>query len=327
MEARHAGVRGEIALLFAGFPYRFSLLSRTNMNPTACALTLFGRSITETDLLFLRQLIAEHPQASRRRLSALVCEAWNWRQPSGRLRDMLCRSLMLALHRRDLIGLPPPRHSMVNNVVVRRKPKPVEVDETPVSCSLKDLKTLEFQIVERGEREEKLFDWLLEKHHYLGSTRLIGEKLKYLVWAGERPIACFGWCSAARRLAPRDRFLGWSKDARARNVHLLAYNTRFLIPPWVKVPHLASHLLSRMARRLSKDWQERYGHPVHYLETFVDCERFRGTCYRAANWTPLGRTTGRGHKDLTHQQNRPFKEVLGYALRRDFREQLSGSEA
>jgi hypothetical protein len=297
------------------------------MKPTPDALTLFGRSITEDDLLSIRRIIAEHPTASRRRLSELLCEAWNWRQPSGHLRDMLCRSLMLKLHRMNLIELPPPRCVMVNNVVLRRKPKPVEVDETPIASSLRELGSLEFQLFERGSKEEKLFDWLLEKHHYLGSTRMIGEKLKYLVWALGRPVACFGWCSAARRLAPRDRFLGWSKDARARNVHLIAYNTRFLIPPWVKVPHLASHLLSRMAKRLSGDWQERYGHPVHYLETFVDCERFRGTCYRAANWTPLGRTTGRGHKDLTHQANRPVKEVLGYALRRDFREKLSGSEA
>lgn len=326
MEARHASVR-EIFLLFAGFPKLALLLSRASMKPTPDALTLFGRSITEEDLLFVRQLITANPTASRRRLSELLCEAWNWRQPSGQLRGMLCRSFMLALHRRELIVLPPARHVMINNVVLRRRPKPVEVDETPIASSLAELGSLGFELFERGSKEEKLFDWLLEKHHYLGSTRMIGEKLKYLVWAGERPVACFGWCSAARRLAPRDRFLGWSKDARARNVRFIAYNTRFLIPPWVKVPHLASHLLARMVKRLSGDWQERYGHPVHYAETFVDCERFRGTCYRAANWLALGRTTGRGHKDLLHEQNRPIKEVLGYALRRDFREKLSGSEA
>jgi hypothetical protein len=139
----------------------------------------------------------------------------------------------------------------------------------------------------------------------------------------DRPIACLAWSSAPRHIGSRDRYIGWSREARRRNIGLIAYNTRFLILPWVRVPHLASHLLSRMAARVSADWEQMYGHPIYFLETFVDPERFRGTCYRAANWVWLGRTTGRGRNDHTNRVNRPIKDVLGYPLHRRFRQLLS----
>ena len=141
--------------------------------------------------------------------------------------------------------------------------------------------------------------------------------------AGERPVACFAWSSAPRHLGPRDRYIGWSAEARRRNIRLVAYNSRFLILPWVEVPHLASHLLGRMVRMLPSAWEAAYGHPVCFAETFVDPTRFRGTCYRAANWVWLGRTTGRGKDDQTNRSNRPQKDVLGIPLHRRFRELLS----
>ncbi len=151
----------------------------------------------------------------------------------------------------------------------------------------------------------------------------MGEHLKYLVWSHGRPIACMAWSSAPRHLGSRDRFLGWSQETRKRNIRFIAYNTRFLILPWIQVPHLASHLLSRITATLSQDWEKMYGHPIWFVETFIDPERFRGTCYRAANWILLGRTTGRGKDDLTHRQNRSIKEVFGLPLTRRFRERLS----
>jgi len=174
----------------------------------------------------------------------------------------------------------------------------------------------------RRTAEEPLFNFLIETHHYLGYTQPVGEHLKYLVYAGARPVACFAWSSAPRHLGPRDRFIGWSAEERRHNIRFVAYNSRYLILPWVQVPHLASHLLGRMARKLSSEWARVYGHPVWFAETFVDPERFKGTCYRAANWIFLGRTTGRGKADLTHRANRPVKDVLGYPLIRDFRERL-----
>ena len=175
----------------------------------------------------------------------------------------------------------------------------------------------------RRTNEEPLFNSLLEQHHYLGYTQPVGEHLKYLVSAHDRPIACLAWSSAPRHLGCRDRFIGWSPEVRQQNLRFLAYNLRFLILPWVTVPHLASHVLAGVARMLSRDWERVYGHPVYFLETFVDPQRFGGTCYRAANWIFLGRTTGRGKDDRTHQPNRPIKDVLGYPLCRRFRHVLS----
>jgi hypothetical protein len=199
----------------------------------------------------------------------------------------------------------------------------VEVDSSPVCTDLAGLGPLEFRQVRRTS-EERLFNGLIEAHHYLGYVQPVGEHLKYIVWMGDRPVACFAWSSAPRHLGPRDRHIGWSATARRRNVRQIAYNTRFLVLPWVRVPHLASHLLGRMVRMLSGDWERVYGHPVHFAETFVDSERFKGTCYRAANWVYLGRTTGRGKDDQTHRPNRPLKDVLGYPLTPRFRELLSG---
>ena len=280
-----------------------------------------GRTVTENDIVFIRDLITRHGEASRRALSKLLCEAWNWRQTNGALRDMVCRGLMLELHRQGLIELPARRRRPPNNVVGRGAPRVVAVDSRPLRARLSVIQPLEIFQVRRTDRET-LFRALIERHHYLGYTRPVGEHLKYIVYAGERPIACAAFSSAPRHLAPRDRFIGWGKEARRQNIHLLAYNTRFLILPWVEVPHLASHLLGRLQKRVSRDWEHLYGHPVHYLETFVDPGRFRGTCYLAANWKRLGLTTGRGKADQSKKPNRPKKEVLGYPLTKRFRQLL-----
>jgi hypothetical protein len=280
------------------------------------------REITEDDLVFIRRLIVEHPGASRWVLSKKLCEAWNWVQANGAVRDMLCRGLMLMLHREGLIELPPARRVTRNPMVERSRPVLVSVDETPLVASFAELGPLQVRQVRRTP-EEALFNSLLQQHHYLGYTQPVGEHLKYLVYAQARPIACVAWSSAPRHLGSRDRFIGWDKQARLKNVRLLAYNTRFLVLPWVRVPHLASHILGRMARRLSADWQALYAHPIYFIETFIDPQRFRGTCYRAANWKVLGQTTGRGKDDQAHKANRSIKQVLGYPLVKDFRQRLS----
>lgn len=280
-----------------------------------------GREITEADLVSIRDLISRNPTLSRRKLSAELCRTWNWVQPNGALRDMVARGLMLMLHRSGLIELPPARWCYGNPLIERRKPAPALIDRTPIEGSLGEIRPLELRQVRRT-REEPLFGALIEEHHYLGYTQPVGEHLKYLVYGGGRPLACLAWCSAPRHLGPRDRFIGWAPEARKRNVRLIAYNTRFLILPWVTVPHLASHILGRMARVLPGDWERIYGHPVYFLETFTDPSRFRGTCYLAANWVRLGRTTGRGHNAPTKKPRVPVKEILGYPLTRRFRDLL-----
>ena len=192
----------------------------------------------------------------------------------------------------------------------------------PASDAAAGLGPIQIQPVRRTA-DEPLFNSLMEHHHYLTYEQPVGEHLKYLVWAQGRPIACLAWSSAPRHLGSRDRYIGWSAEARRRNIRFIAYNTRFLILPWIQVPHLASHILGKVTRALSGDWNRMYDHPVYFAETFIDPGRFRGTCYRAANWQRLGLTTGRGKDDHTNKPNRPIKEILGLPLTQRFRELLS----
>ena len=281
-----------------------------------------GRAITPTDIATIRALIAANPGMSRRALSLAVCAAWQWTQPNGTPCDAICRGLLLWLQRAGHLQLPAPQWVTRKPWRPRTSAPPVLIDTTPMVTTLRALGALTFDQVRRTPAEG-VFNGLLAQYHYLGYQQPVGAHLKYLVVAGDRPVACLAWGSAPRHLGPRDRFIGWSAEARRRNVRCLASNTRFLILPWVRVPHLASHVLSRMARILPPAWQRIYGHPIYWLETFVDPARFRGTCYRAANWIVLGRTTGRGHNAPTMQPTRPIKEVLGYPLTPDFRARLA----
>ncbi len=234
---------------------------------------------------------------------------------------MVCRGMMLALHRAGHIELPAVRRVNSNPLVQRARPAPVLVDRTPWEGSLKELGPLTVEQVRRTGKE-KIYNGLMEQYHYLKYTQPVGEHLKYVIEAGGRPVALLGWSSAPRHLGCRDRYIGWSQEARLRNIRYLAYNTRFLVLPWFRTAHLASHLLGRMAKVVARDWERVYGHRVYFLETFVDPERFRGTSYRAANWVYLGRTTGRGKDSESKRPNRSIKEVLGYPLHKRFRELL-----
>jgi hypothetical protein len=282
-----------------------------------------GRKITEVEVADLRRIIAANPAASRWRLSKLVCEAWHWRQANGALRDMVCRGLMLALARAGHLELPALRPRNPTLGPRSRKPPRTDflIDQSPITGPLRALLPLRICSVRRTV-DEPLFNGLIHRYHYLGYTQPVGEQLKYLVCAQDRPVACLAWSSGPWHMGPRDRFIGWSPAVRRAGKHLIAYNTRYLILPWVQVPHLASHILGCVARRIGADWQQVYHHPIYYLETFVDQERFRGTCYRAANWVYLGQTTGRGIKEKTKRVTRSFKDVLGYPLCKDFRAKL-----
>jgi len=286
-----------------------------------------GRVITATAVTAIQALIAAHPGASRRALSEHLCRLWDWRQPNGALCAMVCRGLLLALHRAGHLTLPPVRWVNPNPLArrgrERRPPAPVPVEAAPVCLPLAALRPLTIQEV-RGTPAEAVVNSLVAQYHPLGYTHPVGEQLKYLVTANGRPLACLVWASAPRHLGPRDRFIGWTAEARRRQLRLLAYNTRFLILPWVRVPHLASHLLGQMARVVPADWQRRYGHPVVFLETFVDPTRSRGTCYRAANWVVLGQTTGRGKNAPSKRPTRSRKLILGYPLTPGFRAVLGG---
>ena len=282
-----------------------------------------GQEIDGEQITFLREFIRAHPRSSRWKLSRQLCEALGWKQANGTLRDVVCRGLLLMLERAGQIELPPVRRLIRGQCrTQRRRPEAILIDTTPLAMPLQALGPVEIQPVRRTS-EEPLFNSLMEAHHYLGYEQPVGEHLKYLAWAQGRPIACLAWSSAPRHLGSRDRYIGWGAEARRCNIRFIAYNTRFLILPWVRVPHLASHILGKVTRALCQGWQRMYGHPVYFAETFIDPGRFRGTCYRAANWQLLGLTTGRGKDDQTGKPNRPIKEVLGLPLTPRFRELLS----
>ncbi len=277
-----------------------------------------GRVATRKDVEYIKRVLSENPQDSRCELSRKLCKAWNWVQPNGALRDMVCRGFLLRLEEAGYIKLPPRRFIPNNPLVNRRKPSPVEIDETPIKAPVSRLQPLEIRQVRRTEHE-KLFNGLISQYHYLGYSHPVGEHLKYIVHFQGRPIACFAFSSAPRHIGCRDRYIGWSADERKKNIHLIAYNSRFVLLPWIQSEYLASHVLGKITRVVRTDWERVYNHPVYFLETFVDTERFEGTCYKAANWIYLGETTGRGKNDQSGKPNRSIKAVWGYPLTRNFR--------
>lgn len=284
-----------------------------------------NRTGSVEDIQIINNLINKNPAISRRALSVEFCKATGWSQPNGAPCDMVARGYMLALARAGHITLPPKKQNPANPLALRRKPDIVDIDSLPINSNLRPLLPLEFVQVRRTSLE-KLFNSLIESHHYLGYTQPVGEHLKYIVYSKDnRPVACLAFSSAPRHIGPRDKFIGWDQYVRKQNIHLICYNQRFLILPWVSVKYLASHILSKVAGVICCDWQRLYNHPVCYIETFVDKDRFLGTCYRAANWKYLGDTKGLGKDSADKIPNRSIKAIYGYPLTRDFKKVLSRS--
>ena len=285
-----------------------------------------SRVVQPADIQWLQSWIIDHPSWSRYRLARELCKLWDWSSPTGQLKDFAARSFLLKLATRGLITLPPVREEK-QRVRGYARPIPASFIEPqqppPVASGLGELTPLSLIIPQSGSPEEHLFDHYLAIHHYLGFQRTAGENLKYVVRDRHgRYLACLLFGAAAWKTRPRDRFIGWTDTVRPRRLSLVANNTRFLILPWVKVPHLASHLLAAILKRISADWQQKYGHPLHLVETFVERDRFRGTCYKAANWKLVGQTTGRSRQDRYSNMVVPVKDIYLYPLTPRFRESL-----
>jgi len=290
------------------------------MDSPTSAKRYSGRVFAPDDVERIRTLIGAHPQASRQRLSYLICEALDWRKTDGSLKDMSCRVALLRMYRQGLIELPAPRHK-VNPVrsCARRtaEAEPQALLEAPVRA----LGRLRLEPVQRTD--SALWNEYIDRYHYLGYKPLAGAQLRYFASAGERVVGLFGFGAAAWKTGPRDAWIGWSREQRQRNLGGVVNNARFLIPPWVRVPCLASKLLSMVARVLAQDWARCYGYRPVLLESFVEAGRFTGTCYRAANWICVGRTQGRGKLGDHRLGQVPVKTVWVYPLAKDFRAQLS----
>jgi hypothetical protein len=281
-----------------------------------------GRMVTPEILAQVRGLIGEQTDWSRRRLALELCRRWQWHNAAGQIKDMAARSFLDKLEARGWIELPPRQRrrgpGFAPRLAVLPAPPPAELKE-----SLAQLRPLQWQVFSARQPQAARFNAYLAQYHYLPYRSTVGENLGYLVQDRHgRDLACALFGAPAWKTQPRDVFIGWTTDQRQTHLGRVANNSRFLILPWVRVPELASHILGRVARRVARDWQAHYGHPVVLLETFVERERFRGSCYRAANWLRVGQTQGRTRQDRQHQLQAPVKDVFVYPLQRNFREQL-----
>lgn len=281
-----------------------------------------GRTLSKSDVAFIRELIQRKPSWSRWRLSRALSKSWDWRNGSGQIKDMACRSMLLKLEKQGYITLPSRRRVPVNRMI-RKKITCVDYDQAPIVCSLKEIQPIKVISTWQRKEYEDLFCTLLSQHHYKGYKGIVGENMKYVVLDRyERIVSCLLFGSSAWAVESRDRFIGWDVASRENNLYLTTNNMRFLIPPWIKIPHLASHILGTVSVQISNDWLERYGHSVYMLETFVERERFRGTCYKASNWICVGRTKGRSRNDQYRQIQTSIKDVYLYPLIKNFKDKL-----
>lgn len=275
-----------------------------------------AREFSAHDIQTIGDLIAQDPKLQRSALSRKLCQLWGWTKPNGDLKDMTCRVALLRMQADGLITLPPSRIG-----VVRRRahfaPTTASDAKTPIKQPVHELQRITLQVVS-GTAASRLWNEYVARYHYPGYTPMSGSQIRYNVYAGEQLVACISFCACAWKLKDRERFIGWSEAQRQKNLQLVVNNARFLVLPWIESKGLASKILSLAARQLPNDWLNRYGFRPVLLETFVEYERHRGTCYKAANWINVGRTAGRGKKSISHKQLIPAKDIWLYPLRKNF---------
>ena len=275
-----------------------------------------ARDFSVEDIQTIRDLIAQDPKLQRSALSRKLCQLWGWTKPNGELKDMTCRVALLRMQADGLIELPPSRIG-----VVRKRahfPSTCASDaQTPIRQSVHELPRITLQVVS-GKSNSLLWNEYMARYHYLGYAAMSGSQIRYNVFAGEQLVACISFCACAWKLKDRERFIGWSEQQRQKNLQLVINNARFLVLPWIQSKGLASKILALAARQLPKDWKHRYGFEPVLLETFVEYERHKGTCYKAANWVNVGRTAGRGKKSTSHKGLIPAKDIWLYPLRKNF---------
>ncbi len=279
-----------------------------------------GREFSEHELDQIGALIAEDPTRTRAALSRLTCQRLGWFKADGGLKDMSCRVAMLRMAEDGLITLPPPRCKPPRHTIeftAQTEPGPAITE--PIHA----LPPIQLCPVVHREHS-RLWNEFIHRYHYLGYKPLPGAQLRYFVTLDQHIVAALGFGAAAWQVAPRDYFIGWSHDQRQQGLAWIVNNARFLILPWVQSKNLASTILAKVARRLPEDWEHRYGVRPVLLETFVDRERFTGTCYKAANWIYVGKTKGRGKLGPAGKQSVPIKDIWLYPLCRPFKAQLTG---
>lgn len=286
-------------------------------NPIA---TIRRRVIYYTDIDLINNLLDKEGHLGRSHISRCLCRIWEWKQENGSYKEIACRDLLRRLDSKGYIKLPPILHPARRRGYKNKTEIPIELDTSELQLQLKTVKdNVDIKQV-RGTSDEKLFNGLIGKYHYIGYFQGAGKQLKYIVYLDKRPIACLGFGVSALKVECRDKFIGWNSETRQNNLNIVVDNSRFLILPWVKIPHLASYILGRTLKQLSADWEKHHCHRIVLVETFVDTERFKGTCYKAANWQFLGLTKGRGRNDRYNTAKKSLKAVFVRRLCKNFRE-------
>lgn len=275
-----------------------------------------GRSFSSLDVMRIRQIIADDPKRNRTTISKMVCEFLEWYKRDGQLKEMSCRVALLRMHRDGLIVLPAPQKRNVNGKLIIQLSSKTDPPSNPVTISSSQFDKLRIDIV-TTKSDSALWNEYIARYHYLGHSPLPGAQMRFFIRYEDNVVACLGFGAAAWRVAPRDQYIGWSDEQRQQNLHLVVNNARFLILPWIATKNLASKILSITAKRLPSEWKLRYGYAPLLLETFVECQRFKGTCYKAANWVHVGITKGRGKLDVRNEYRLPIKDIFLYPLEKN----------
>jgi hypothetical protein len=281
------------------------------------------RKITTKELNFIQSVVYKNWDKSRTKISKILCVKWNWIQTNGQLKDMACREVLLTLHRKGLLDYPSPRQASTN--CIKKDTPIIKINQTPIWCDISELEPVRVEMVRHTDKEP-LYNSLVDQFHYLGYSQIVGNHLKYMAFAGDTALACIGWGSAAWAVNSREKFIGWTKSVKDQQLRFIANNTRYLVLPWVTVKCLASKVMALNIKRISSDWINVYQYPLYMLETFVEQDRFKGTCYKASNWVRVGQTQGtskKGHKHLKHGK---IKDVYLYPLHKKFKLLLMGDD-
>lgn len=285
--------------------------------------TFIKPPVTEKEVSQINEMIAANPTWYRSKLSVELCHLWNWCDHLGRPKDISCRDMLRDLDAKGLINLPASR-KITRRVGSKDIVRTVLHESAEISCDIQGVLPIRVDLVKERTHEGHEYKYLIDQYHYLGFDMTVGENIKYMVYSRDNKLlACLLFGSSAWSCAPRDQYIKWTPSARKANLIHTTNNTRFLVLPWVRIPHLASHILGQITRRIASDWQLKYGHSVQLLETFVEKDRFKGTCYKAANWIYVGETTGRSRNDRYSKMSVPIKDIYLFPLNKRFREVLS----
>lgn len=291
--------------------------------------SIHRKKLTQEDIEFIKQIISDNPTWHRTKISKEICRIWNWQGYNGQYKDIACRNMLRKLESKSLIVLPKALNKSLSGIrKTSFKTNQISVTfsegETKENkCQIEAVKPIRIELADKG-REKEIFSSMLSEYHYLGYKQHVGEHMKYLILDREgKPISCLLFGSSAWTISDRDKYIGWGSEKRRNNLHYVTNNMRFLILPWIRIKNLASYILSQISRRIVEDWKERYKHPIYLIETFVEKERFEGTCYKASNWIKVGQTKGRTRNDRYSKIKAPIKDIYLYPLVKNFRELLN----